>query len=217
MKNTVPFPYQQTAQQTIALHPSAGQHRPHVGKLQRSGNKDTEQRYTPNTVRNIQFFINPIQFNRENLGLIIWLFFKAFKVARLECQCCMKHNLKHLTRALWGMPMMGQCTKYIQLNMTGDITCYLPRAIMKGGYSRQRSVLYVSFTILLCKKELVSIFLFTFRLHSLKKYFVSFPDGQSNEAAGQNIKERNLFLCKNLNFFFFPLVVTVEVYLETLF
>lgn len=70
-KNSVPFPYQQTAQQTIALHPSAGQHRPHVGKLQRSGDMDIEQRYTPDTVRNIKFFINPIQFNRENLGLII--------------------------------------------------------------------------------------------------------------------------------------------------
>lgn len=39
---------------------------------------------------------------------------------------------------------------------------------MKGGYSRQRSVLYVSFTILLCKKELVSIIQVTFRLYDFK-------------------------------------------------
>lgn len=76
-KKTVPFPYRQIAQQTIALHPSAGQHRPHVGKLQRSGDMDIEQRSTLDTVRNILFFINTIQFNRENLGLIIRFFYKT--------------------------------------------------------------------------------------------------------------------------------------------
>lgn len=70
IKNRVPFPYQQTAQQTIALHPSAGQHRPHVGKLQRSGDMYIEQRATLDTVRNILFFINSIQVNRKNAGLI---------------------------------------------------------------------------------------------------------------------------------------------------
>lgn len=53
--------------------------------------------------------------------------------------------------------LMGQHTEYLHLNMARHFLRYLPRAIMKGGYSRQRSVLYVSFTILLCKKELVSI------------------------------------------------------------
>lgn len=90
--------------------------------------------------------------------------------------------------------------------------CYLPRAIMKGGYSRQRSVLYVSFTILLCKKKkrLVSIILFNFRLYVFKNccQFINmlcFPDDRSSEAAAQNSKTRDLFPCKKslkaFNFF----------------
>lgn len=56
IKNRIPFPYRQIAQQTIALHPSAGQHRPRVDKLQRPGDTDTEQRFTCDTVKKHSHF-----------------------------------------------------------------------------------------------------------------------------------------------------------------
>jgi len=73
---------------------------------------------------------------------------------------------------------------------------------MKGGYSRQRSVLYVSFTILLCKKELVSIILFTFRLYDFKTccWLISilsvFQTGEAVRLQGKTAREEISSLVK---------------------
>ena len=79
IKNRVPFPYLQIAQQTTALHPSAGQHRPRVGKLQRSGDMDMEQRSTLDTVRNSLFYKH-YTVQQRKLGINYLIFLQDFKL-----------------------------------------------------------------------------------------------------------------------------------------
>lgn len=123
----------------------------------------------------------------------------------------MRHNLEHLMRGLWGMLVLGQCTEYNQVNMTRRHDLSLTKSYHERRVQQTKisSVCVIHYppvqkrTFKYLPIHLQTIFLQ--KLLLVYKYFVSFPDSWSNEAAGQNIKERDLFPCKNLlAFLFFP-------------